>query len=136
MSQAELQYYEELLRERYRQYLDLLRSGDLVKAGEVLWSITMMLLTMVSLVLRRSPVSSHRTAKEFVRRELADLVQQLLGMDPEEFYQLFHEVEKLHANFYHEFLDEIDLQQTISRAQEFVELLRQLFLKLVEESSV
>jgi len=45
--------YEEMLRERYSQYARLKAEGELAEAGETLWSMIMVLLSMICLLLGR-----------------------------------------------------------------------------------
>ena len=45
--------YEEMLRERYSQYARLKAEGELAEAGETLWSMIMVLLSMIGLLLGR-----------------------------------------------------------------------------------
>ena len=118
--------YEELLRERYEQYVELKNRGALVKAGEVLWSAIMVLISMLSLLTRGSTVSHHKEAKLFVKKDLSELYHTIYGDDPRHLVELFSYAEKLHANFYHEFLDEEELMDCIGASERLATILKDM----------
>lgn len=124
--------YEEMLRERYSQYVGLKAEGDLVKAGETLWSMIMVLLSMIGLLLGSGPLARHREAKVFVKTELAALYGSLYGGDPGRLVALFEAAERLHANFYHEFLDTEQLLWHLGAGEELATLLRGILDSLAE----
>ena len=118
--------YERILRERYVQYNELKIRRELSKAGEILWSIIMIMLTMVSLVLTGKPLARHSEAKRFVKKDLSSIYYSLYGMDPARLVALFEAAERLHANFYHEFLDEEELLEHLGAGEELATVLRDI----------
>ncbi len=86
--------------ELHKKYLDegkkLLEKGDLTQASEKYWSAVTALLNAIG-VIRREPHYSHR--------ELSLLVEKLaIELKRPELSKLFAVAERLHANFYHNFI--------------------------------
>ncbi len=126
-----LHQFEALLREKYEQYARLKREGELAKAGEVLWSAIMILLSALGVALRGAPVRGHREAKLLVKRDLARLYAALYGGDPAQLVELFGMAERLHANFYHGFLDEEELRDCIGAAERLAAVLMDMARRLL-----
>jgi phenylpyruvate tautomerase PptA (4-oxalocrotonate tautomerase family) len=119
-----IQIYQEIIEKRYLQYRELLRRGELVKAGEILWSIILLFLNMLSLLVLKKPIRRHREVKAFVKNYVTKLYKNIYGDDPSRVLVLFEEAEKLHANFYHEFLDEEEILRAIGAGEELAKILR------------
>ncbi len=119
--------YKNIIDEKFEQYLELKRKGDLKKAGEVIWSILVIMISMISLVLKGEPISRHKEAKLFVKKELSILYHNLYRDDPKHLVLLFNDAEKLHTNFYLDFLDENELYECLGASEKLVTILWSFF---------
>jgi len=88
--------------ELHEKYLEEARTladrGELAQAGEKLWGAVTALLNAIG-ELRRLPHYSHRDYSELVERLASELKRPELG-------KLFAVAERLHANFYHDFIED------------------------------
>ena len=123
----------ESIRRKYEQYHRLLQQGELEKAGEVLWSIIVIMLDTISMLLQGRPLRRHRELKMFVKTRLAQLYNNLTNNDPAVLVKLFENAEKLHANFYHEFLDTEELLNYIGAAELLAQILNELLEIIIKK---
>ena len=123
----------ESIRRKYEQYHRLLRQGELEKAGEVLWSIIVIMLDTMSMLVQGRPLRRHRELKTFVKTGLAQLYNSLTGGDPVVLVKLFENAERLHANFYHEFLDTEELLNYIGAAELLAQILNELLEMIIQK---
>ena len=123
----------ESIRRKYEQYHRLLQQGELEKAGEVLWSIIVIMLDTISMLVQGRPLRRHRELKMFVKTRLAQLYNNLTNNDPAVLVKLFENAEKLHANFYHEFLDTEELLNYIGAAEFLAQILNELLEIIIKK---
>jgi len=116
----------ESIRRKYEQYQRLLQQGELEKAGEVIWSIIVIMVDTISMLVQGKPLRRHRELKIFVKTTLAQLYNNLTGSDSVVLVKLFENAERLHANFYHEFLDREELLNYIGAAELLAQILNEL----------
>lgn len=95
---ARIEVYMKLHEKYLREGEELRRKGDLVQAGEKLWGATTSLLNAIAEE-RGWPHYSHRDYAEIIERLLEETGDETLP-------RLFASAERLHANFYHNFLSE------------------------------
>ena len=124
----------ESIRRRYEQYHRLFQQGELEKAEEVLWSIIVVMLDAISMLVQGRPLRRHRELKIFVKTELAQLYNSLTGGDPVVLVKLFENAERLHANFYHEFLDAEELLNYIGAAELLAQILNELLDMVIKKA--
>lgn len=97
---------------------ELYARGDLVQAGEKYWGAVVALL---------SAVAEKRGMPHYTHRDLWEVVEALVEEtgDPE-YSTLFSIAEKLHANFYHNFLKKPSFDRHREGALRLVEMLKRL----------
>lgn len=111
-----MRLYEKYLRESE----ELRRKGDLVQAGEKLWGAITSLLNAIAEE-RGWPHYSHGDYAEAVERLLEET-------GDEELPRLFASAERLHANFYHNFLSEkgfeIHARDAVTLAERLIKIMQ------------
>lgn len=86
--------------------------GDKGKASEELWGVICSLLNAYHVLLQGKPIGKHSELSKFAESLL------LSQPDGEELYKTFRNAEKLHANFYHMFLADDELNEIWARVQQ------------------
>jgi len=110
--------YERLSAHYYDNATVYIKQEEYPKAGEALWGSINVYLKIISLIALHRPLSSrHGDIKQFVRA-LSNSVR-----DPE-LFRMYEKAEKLHANFYHNFLDKEEFDENFNSS---VELLQKLY---------
>jgi len=69
----------------------------------------------------------------FVKTELAMLYQNPSGNNPSRLIELFEAAERLHTNFYHEFLDTEQLLHSLGAAEELATILQAILDTLTQQ---
>jgi hypothetical protein len=96
----------------YSNYDHERQSGDKGKASEELWGVISCLLRAYYLLLRGEPLpQEHKALVNWAREVLAG------QPDGEGLYRSFRDAEKLHANFYHMFIQDDELNEIWARVQ-------------------
>ncbi len=118
---------EELLRELlrrkgvvekyYENYLKHLEGRDYDEASEDLWGVVNNLVSILSLLLRGKPIGRHEELRKFID----DLIS-LKG--DARLKELLLACERLHANFFHNFMDEQQFEEHRVKAEEFISILK------------
>lgn len=104
-----------MLHEKYlREAEDLVEKGDLVQASEKYWGAVTALLNAIGEI-RKMPHYSHRDYSEIIEKIAEETSDPSLS-------SLFANVERIHANFYHNFLKKATFEE-----------LRRNILKLIEK---
>ncbi|MEM4970840.1 MAG: PaREP1 family protein [Sulfolobales archaeon] len=122
-------YSEELLEEvrrrmgiveiyfkNYQEYLD---RREFEKASEMLWGILNNLASMLSMLYGGEPIRKHDELRMFMN-VLAQRIRE------PEILRLYRSCEKLHANFFHSFMDEIDFEECRIDAEKLIDILQKL----------
>ncbi len=120
----EVQRYRELATSYIADYQEELTRGDKEKAGEALWGAVGCLLNAIHIVKTGKPIARHDDLREFARTLLIRLDS------GGELFKIFRSAEKLHANFYHAFLE---LDEFVRLAEDMLRLIEALDKDLVEE---
>ena len=116
--QLQLAEYEKTSRFYYDNAKEYVRRREYSKAGEALWGSINVYLKIISLIISNRPLpTEHREIRRYVR-SLSNSLR-----DPE-LYEWYKKAEKLHANFYHSFLDEEEFGENFSYSEK---LLQKLF---------
>jgi hypothetical protein len=98
----------------WEQALAQLESGEAEKASELAWeSVVERIKALYFLKTKTKLSQSHRDVKSYVR----SISQQL---EDKELYNLFHEAESLHANFYERFKDLGDVRESFLNIQKLL----------------
>jgi len=121
-----LSFPEDLLKELLRRwhmvkkyhenYLKHLESREYDKASENLWGIVNNLASMLSLLLGGKPIGKHDELRKFVN-ELISLKGDI------RLKGLLLACERLHANFFHNFMDEQQFEEHRVKAEELISIL-------------
>ena len=111
--------YKEISRKYHENAIRFVKEKEYSKAGESLWGAVIEYLKTIALLLPpHKPLSSkHREIRIFVR-QLSE------SLKDRELFELFRKAEKLHANFYENFLDEEEFGERFNDTEV---LLRKLF---------
>lgn len=104
-------HYLKKSEEMMKQASEFLRSNEIAKASELLWS-SVVSAVLAFAVLKNVRLTSHRETREFVRQLAKEA-------DDAEIWRTFKEAEALHANFYQEFLDAETILTKIREVETF-----------------
>ena len=106
------------LHERYlRDAEELYAKGDLVQAGEKYWGAVTALLNVIG---------ERRGWSHYTHRDYAEIVERLSEELKEPLGRLFASVERLHANYYHNFLTRVNFEAHREDALKLIQKLRGL----------
>jgi len=112
----EIQRRRHVIREYFENYYKHLEVRDYVKASEDLWGIVNNLASILSLLLRGKPIGKHS--------ELRELIDHLITMKQNpELKELLLACETLHANFFHNFMDEEQFKEHREKAEKLIRFL-------------
>ena len=112
-----------------RDYREHLKKKEYVKVSEDLWGMVNNLASILSLLLRGKPISDHNDMRKFI-----DSISSLKS-EPK-LKELLLSCERLHANFYHNFMDEIQLKEHIMKAEELIQLLKTYIWEKLQELQI
>ena len=106
------------LHERYlRDAEELYAKGDLIQAGEKYWGAVTALL---------NAIGEKRGWSHYTHRDYAEIVERLSEELKEPLGRLFAGVERLHANYYHNFLTKVNFEAHREDALKLMRKLRSL----------
>ena len=106
------------LHEKYlRDAEELYARGDLAQAGEKYWGAVTALLNVIG---------ERRGWSHYTHRDYAEIVERLSNELKEPLGRLFAGVERLHANYYHNFLTKVNFEAHREDALKLVQKLRSL----------
>jgi len=111
--------------QKYTNFKILYEKGEITKAGEVLWGAIQNLIFAIGLIYGKK-LGSHKKLKLFWKNYCIE-------KNMYEHFKNFEDVEKLHTNFYYEFLDIEELNELIRKAEEFYEYLNNHLKELLTE---
>jgi len=104
------------LHERYlREAEELYASGDLAQAGEKYWGAVTALI---------NAIAERRGWSHYSHRDYAEVVERLSEELKEPLGRLFASVERLHANYYHNFLTKVNFDAHREDALKLMQLLK------------
>ena len=103
------------LHERYlREAEELYASGDLTQAGEKYWGAVTALI---------NAIAERRGWSHYSHRDYAEVIERLSEELKEPLGRLFASVERLHANYYHNFLTKVNFD---AHREDALKLIRRL----------
>jgi len=105
---------------------ELYNKGDLVQAGEKYWGAIVSLLNAIA-ELRGWPHYSHRDYLEIVENLVEEIKERNLTI-------YFASAERLHANFYHNFLKKISFEVHRENALKLIEKLKDIVSREIRTS--
>jgi hypothetical protein len=104
------------LHERYlREAEELYASGDLTQAGEKYWGAVTALI---------NAIAERRGWSYYSHRDYAEVIERLSEELKEPLGRLFASVERLHANYYHNFLTKVNFDAHREDAIKLMQLLK------------
>jgi hypothetical protein len=104
------------LHERYlREAEELYASGDLAQAGEKYWGAVTALI---------NAIAERRGWSHYSHRDYAEVIERLSEELKEPLGRLFASVERLHANYYHNFLTKVNFDAHREDALKLMQLLK------------
>jgi len=112
-----------------RNYAEHLRRGDYAKASEALWGILNNLASILSILHGGRPISRHDELRSFMN-SLASMLRN------EEIVRWFRACERLHSNFFHNFMDEAEFEEHRVEAEKLVGTLQKLVLDKLRELGI
>ena len=116
-SKTRTEKYLELFNKYLAEAKELYKKGNLPKSGEKYWEATAALLNAIA-EKRKWPHDSHRDYAEIVEK-LSEQLKEPLG-------PLFANTERLHANYYHNFLSPLNFEAHRQQTLKLIEKLRTL----------
>jgi hypothetical protein len=109
--------YLELFRKYLAEAEELYRKGDLPQSGEKYWGATAALL---------NAIAEERGWPHYSHRDYAEIVEKLSEQLKEPLGPLFANAERLHANYYHNFLSPLNFEAHREQTLKLVEKLKTL----------
>jgi hypothetical protein len=104
------------LHDRYlREAEELYASGDLARAGEKYWGAVTALI---------NAIAERRGWSHYSHRDYAEVIERLSEELKEPLGRLFASVERLHANYYHNFLTKVNFDAHREDALKLMQLLK------------
>ncbi len=130
---------EELLREVRRRisiietysknYVEYLSRGEYAKASEAVWGILSNLVSILNILHGGKPVARH----DDLRKSINTLASMLRN---EEVIRWYRACETLHANYYHNFMDENLFHQHRADAEKLINTLQRLVQRKLRELGI
>jgi len=117
--------YEQRALEYQANSMELLRRGELAKAGEMLWGALVSYLNAIAVLLRGEPLRRHGEVRKLGR-------QVAIARGDRELHEYIITTEAIHANFYHEFMSKEEFLEYYARALRALASVRQTFIELRE----
>jgi len=115
--------YLELFRKYLAEAEELYRKGDLPQSGEKYWGATAALL---------NAIAEERGWPHYSHRDYAEIVEKLSEQLKEPLGPLFANAERLHANYYHNFLSPLNFEAHREQTLKLVEKLKALLIQKQE----
>jgi len=112
-----------------RNYAEYLHKGDYAKASEALWGILNNLASILSLLHGGRPISRRDELRSFMN----DLASALKS---EEVVKWFRACERLHANFFHNFMDKDAFEEHRAEAEKLIYTLQKLVADKLRELGI
>jgi len=112
-----------------RNYIDYLHRGDYTKASESLWGVLNNLASILSILHGGKPISRHDELRGFMN-SLASMLRS------EDIMRWFRACETLHANFFHNFMDEAVFEQYRVEAEKLINTLQRLIAEKLRELGI
>jgi hypothetical protein len=109
--------YLELFRKYLAKAEELYRKGDLPQSGEKYWGATAAFL---------NAIAEERGWPHYSHRDYAEIVEKLSEQLKEPLGPLFANAERLHANYYHNFLSPLNFEAHREQTLKLVEKLKTL----------
>lgn len=122
-----------LVEEYYENYRSYLARGAYSKASEYLWGIANNLASLLSLLKGGRPITRHSDLRRFLDvlvRELA--AREGSGEVVEAFRGGVLALEILHANFFHDFLEERQFEELRIKAERLLKILEEELYRLLQ----
>lgn len=116
-----------IVEEYFRNYYEYLSRRKFAKASEALWGILNNLASILSVLYGGEPISKHVEL-----RELVTLLAKKLGN--QEILRWYRACEKLHANYFHNFMDEDEFEEHRIEAEKLIDELQKTGVRGVEEA--
>jgi len=112
-----------------RNYVDYLHRGDYTKASESLWGVLNNLASILSILHGGKPISRHDELRGFMN----SLAPMLRSGD---IMRWFRACETLHANSFHNFMDEAVFEQYRVEAEKLINTLQGLIAEKLRELGI
>jgi len=112
-----------------RNYAEYLRRGDYAKASEMLWGIVNNLASILSILHGGKPISRHDELRSFMNSLAAALKR-------EDIVKQFSACERLHSNFFHNFMDEEEFEEYRVEAEKLIDALQRLAAEKLRQLGV
>jgi len=112
-----IEVYMKLHESYLRDAEELYAKGDLAQAGEKYWGAVTTLL---------NTIGEKRNWSHYTHRDYAEIVERLSEELKEPLGRLFAGIERLHANYYHNFLTKVNFEAHREDALKLVQKLRSL----------
>ncbi len=100
-------------------YYKEIDQGNREKAGESLWEAFSCLVNAMYLLSKGKPVTRHDEMIRFAQYFLLSVIK-----EGKEYARIVKDVQKLHSNFYHFFLDDEEFNELCAKTLKLIEILR------------
>ncbi|MDO8636056.1 MAG: PaREP1 family protein [Dehalococcoidia bacterium] len=107
--------------EYWKQANEFLEQQHFLKVSELAWGSVVQMVHALA-VKQGIKLTTHKELINYVRK-----IASMLG--DREMQDLLKQAEKLHANFYHQFLDEADIRETFGAIERLLEKIGELLVK-------
>lgn len=111
-----------IVEEYSKNYYEYLNRRELTKASEAIWEIINNLASILSILYRGEPILRHDELREFMH-----LLAAKLGN--EQVLKWYRACERLHANYFHNFMDEESFEEYRIEAEKLINELQKLIVE-------
>jgi len=109
-----------------RNYVEYLQRRDYAKASEMLWGVVNNLASILSILHGGKPISRHDELRSFIQ-SLASALKR------EDIVKWFRACERLHSNFFHNFMDEETFEEHRAEAEKLIDMLQRLVAEKLQQ---
>lgn len=113
----------------YRNYVEHLSRKEYAKASEALWGILNNLASILSMLYGGKPISKHDELRKFINH-LASMLRS------EDIVRWCRSCEVLHANYFHNFMDEDMFEHYRADAEKLINTLQRLVVEKLRELGI
>jgi hypothetical protein len=119
-----IEKYISMTQRYYNNYLAHRDEKEFDKASEDLWGAINAAASALSILLSGKPIKDHSNLRELMND---------IAKEKPEIIELYKEAEKLHANFYHNFLTPENFKDTEAKIEKLIIILSELIIRTLNQ---
>jgi len=119
-----IEKYISIAQRYYNNYLAHRDLKEFDKASEDLWGVINTSASALSILLSGKPIKDHSNLRELMND---------IAIENPEIVELYKEAERLHANFYHNFLTEESFKDAVIKIENLITILSELITRTLNQ---